>query len=236
MILTGHQPNYLPYPGFFDKVARADRFLVVDNVQFVKRGSFGWMHRNRIRTDSSQGWDWLSVPVLTKGRYTQRINEAAIDPSTPWARKHWLAIEWNYRQARYFKAYADPLRELYERPWTGFCDLACAFLELLLRLLGIPRTFERTSVLAIEGESTGLVLAMCKAAGADTYLSGIHGRDYLDAAEFERQGVRLGFQEYRCPVYPQCRSGTFVPNLSVIDLLFNCGPASLEVLRGDRPA
>jgi hypothetical protein len=78
MMLTGHQPNYLPYPGFFEKVARADRFVVVDDVQFVKRGPFGWMHRNRIRTDSAQGWDWLSVPVLSSGRFTQKVREARI--------------------------------------------------------------------------------------------------------------------------------------------------------------
>ncbi|HVR84338.1 MAG TPA: WbqC family protein, partial [Planctomycetota bacterium] len=93
MILTGHQPNYLPYAGFFEKIARSDRFLVVDNVQFVKRGTFGWMHRNRIRSGSPEGWDWLSVPILSKGRYTQEIREAEIDNSTPWPRKHWRSIE-----------------------------------------------------------------------------------------------------------------------------------------------
>ncbi len=236
MILAGHQPNYLPYPGFFHKVALADRFLVVDNVQFVKRGTFGWMHRNRIRTGSPRGWDWLSVPVLTKGRYTQKIREAALDPAVPWARKHWRALEWNYRRARYFAEYAEPLRELYERPWTWFCEMACAFLELLLGLLGLARPLERTSALGIEGRSTGLILAMCRAAGAEAYLSGVHGREYLDAAEVERAGVRLVFQEYASPVYPQCWPGPFVPDLSVIDLLFNCGPESLRVLKGDRPA
>jgi hypothetical protein len=236
MILTGHQPNYLPYAGLFHKIAAADRFLVVDNVQFVKRGTFGWMHRNRIRTGSPRGWDWLSVPVLTKGRYTQKVSEAALDPAVPWARKHWRSIEWNYRRARFFKEYADEFRALYERPWPGFCELTCAFIELLLRLLGIPRAIERTSSLGIAGESTGLVLAMCRATGADAYLSGVHGRDYLDAGEFERQGVRLLFQEFAGPVYPQCWPGPFVPDLSVIDLLFNCGPESRRVLLGDRAA
>ena len=236
MILTGHQPNYLPYPGFFEKIARADRFLVVDNVQFVKRGTFGWMHRNRIRTSSPEGWDWLSVPVLTKGKFTQQIREAEVDSSTPWARKHWRAIEWNYRRAPHFKAYADPFRELYERPWKSFCELTCAFIELMLRLLGVSKPMDRTSALGITGESTGLVLAMCKATGADTYLSGMHGKDYLDVDEFQRQGVKLIFQEFQCPVYPQCWPGPFIPNLSMVDLLFNCGPDSLKVLTGDRPA
>lgn len=236
MILTAHQPNYLPYPGFFHKIARADRFLVVDSVQFVKRGTFGWMHRNRIRTNSPEGWDWLSVPVLTKGKYTQKIRDAALDPSVPWARKHWRALEWNYRRAPYFKDYAEEFRALYERPWTAFSDLTCAFLEVLLRRLGIPHGFERTSALGIEGESTGLIVAMCRAVGAETYLSGVHGQDYLDVAECERNGVRVVFQEFTCPAYPQCWPGPFVPNLSVVDLLFNCGPESYRVLMGDRAA
>ncbi len=236
MILTGHQPNYLPYAGFFEKVARADRFLVVDNVQFVKRGTFGWMHRNRIRTSSPQGWDWLSVPILTKGRYTQDISEALIDPAVPWARKHWRTIEWNYRRAKHFEEYAADFKAMYEGEWTRFSDLSCAFLSLLLRLLGIPRTFERTSTLGIKGESTGLVAAMCKAAGADTYLSGPHGRDYLDVPALGTAGIRVEFQDFTCPQYPQCWPGPFIPDLSVIDLLFNCGPDSLRVLRGDRQA
>jgi len=236
MVLTGHQPNYLPYPGFFHKIARADRFLVVDNVQFVKRGTFGWMHRNRIRTGSVQGWDWLSVPVLTKGRFTQKISEAELDPAVPWARKHWRTLEVNYRRAKYFREYEAEFRALYEKPWTAFSDMTCAFIEMLLRLLGIPRTCDRTSALGIAGESTGLVLAMCRAVGADTYLSGVHGRDYLDAAEFERAGVRLVFQEFTCPEYPQAWPGPYIPNLSVVDLLFNRGPDSRKVLLGDRAA
>jgi hypothetical protein len=236
MMLTAHQPNYLPYAGFFEKIARADRFLVVDSVQFVKRGTFGWMHRNRIRSNSPGGWDWLSVPVLSKGKYTQRIDEALIDNATPWARKHWRALEFNYRRAPHFKDYADAFRALYEKPWERFCDLACAFLELLLRLLGLPDRFDRTSSLGIRGESTEFVLEMCRAVKADAYLSGVHGRDYLDVAAFGRAGVRLEFQDFQGPEYPQCWPGPFIPNLSVVDLLFNCGPLSLGMLTGDRAA
>ncbi len=236
MILTGHQPNYLPYPGFFEKIARADRFLVVDNVQFVKRGSFGWMHRNRIRTPSPQGWDWLSLPVLSKGRFHQRIDEAKLDNALPWGRKHWRALEFHYRRAPHFKEHADVFREIYERPWESFCELSCALLEVILRLLGLPSKIERTSALGITGESSELVLAMCRATGADTYLSGVHGRDYLDVAAFEKAGVKLVFQDFVCPEYPQCWPGPFVPNLSVVDLIFNCGDRSRGMLTGARPA
>jgi hypothetical protein len=236
MILTGHQPNYLPYPGFFEKIARADRFLVVDHVQFVKRGPFGWMHRNRIRTPSPEGWDWLSLPVLSKGRFHQRIDEARLDNAVPWGRKHWRALEFHYRRAPHFRDYAEEFRAIYEKPWESFAELSCAFLALLLRLLGLPERLERTSALGVTGESTELVLSMCRAVGADTYLSGRHGRDYLDVAAFERAGVRLLFQDFKCPEYAQCWPGPFVPDLSTVDLLFNCGPRARGMLAGDRPA
>src|SRR3989338_6081487 len=100
MLITGHQPNYIPYAGFFHKIVQAEAFVIVDNVQFVKRGPFGWIHRNKIRTQS--GWDWLTVPVITKGKFSQKINETIIDNKMPWRRKHWKTIEFNYRKAPHF--------------------------------------------------------------------------------------------------------------------------------------
>jgi hypothetical protein len=235
-MLTGHQPNYLPYPGFFEKIARADRFVVVDDVQFVKRGPFGWMHRNRIRTESPQGWDWLSVPVLTSGRFTQKIREARIDPALPWARKHWKTLEWNYRSAPFFRDYAPELAKLYEKPWEWFSELTCAFIDLFLRLLDIRTPVDRQSALGVTGESGGLIVNLCRAVGADAYLSGTHGRDYLDPAALQAGGVRVVFQDWTCPAYPQNRPGPFIPDLSVVDLLFNCGPESRKVLLRDRAA
>jgi hypothetical protein len=236
MILTGHQPNYLPYPGFFEKIARADRFVVVDDVQYVKRGPFGWMHRNRVRAENPQGWDWLSVPVLSAGKFTQKIREAKIDPVLPWARKHWKTLEWNYRKAPYFADYAPEIAKVYEQPWEMFCELTCAFIDLFLRLLGIRTPVVRQSALGVVGESSQLIVNLCKATGADTYLSGVHGKDYLDPAVVEAGGVRVVFQDWACPPYDQHRPGPFVPDLSVVDLLFNCGPDSLKVILRDRAA
>lgn len=230
MLLTGHQPNYLPYAGLFDKIARADRFVVVDNVQFVKRGPFGWIHRNRVRTASPEGWDWLTVPVLTSGKFHQTIKETAIDNALPWARKHWKTIEWNYRKARYFGDYAPDLRAVYERKWEWLTDLNVELVRLLLRFLGIDRGITLSSELGVEGKAGDFVLDLCRKAGADAYLSGVHGRDYLDLPAFERAGVRLEFQDYAAREYPQCVPGPFVPNLSVIDVIFNCGPESRKVV------
>ncbi len=230
MLLTGHQPNYLPYAGFFDKVARAERFVVVDDVQFVKRGPFGWIHRNRIRTASPEGWEWLTVPVQTKGKFSQTIRETRVDNALPWARKHWKSVEWNYRKARFFAEYAPELKLVYERKWEWLCDLSVELIGLVLRWLGISRPLLLQSELGAAGKAGDLVLDLCRKTGADAYLSGIHGKDYLEPAVFESAGIQLLFQEYRAREYPQCVAGPFVPNLSVIDLIFNCGPESPSIV------
>lgn len=231
MIATGHQPNYLPYLGFFDKIARADVFVIVDTVQFVKRGPFGWMHRNKIRT--AAGEQWLSVPVLSKGKFTQRIADTLINNAEPWRRKHWKAIEFNYRKAPHFPAYAECVKAIYDREWDKLADLSTALIRLCLDLLGLRTRIVVASDAAISGESTDLVVNLCRAVGADAYLSGVHGRDYLDAAKVAAAGIRLEFQDYAHPTYPQCQSGPFVPNLCILDLLFNAGPDSLKILRHD---
>ena len=230
MILVGHQPNYLPYPGFFHKIAQADLFVIVDNVQFVKRGPFGWMHRNRIRTPD--GWMWLTVPVITKGRFTQKILDVELDPDAPWARKHWRSLEWSYRGAPHFAAYADRFRAVYERPWKRLAGLNEAVIREMMGAFGIGVPVERAGARGVEGKSTGYVVNLCRAFGATVYLSGVHGRDYLDPAPFAEAGIELRFQEFAPPVYAQCQPGGFVPGLSAIDLLFNCGPECLKVLTG----
>lgn len=232
MICTGHQPNYLPYPGFFHKIAQADCFVIVDTTQFVKRGPFGWIHRNRIRTDD--GWAWLSVPVLTKGKFTQSILDTRIDAQRDWARKHWRALEWNYRRAPYFDRAAEFFRAAYERPWTSLAALNEHLIRGVLDLLGIRVRVERASDLGVTGRATDLVVDLCRKVGADTYVSGVHGRDYLDEGAFAAAGIGLRYQSYASPAYPQCHAGPFVPDLSIVDLVFNCGPGGLDVLLGKR--
>lgn len=231
MILTAHQPNYLPYPGFFHKIVNADAFLIVDNVQFVKRGEFGWIHRNRIR--SPEGWVWMTVPVMTKGKYHQTIQETTIDTSVPWARKHLKAIEWNYKTAPYLGKYHAIFEDIYLRRWESLCDLNVAFIAGILDALGVKRTLQKTSELGVEGKASQLIVEMCKKIGADTYLSGVHGRDYLDLPLFEASGIKVIFQEFKCPVYPQCQKGEFISDLSIVDMLFNCGDRTMELLRGE---
>ncbi len=234
MLLVGHQPNYLPYLGFFHKIAQADLFVIVDNVQFVKRGPFGWIHRNRIRTDGGEGWSWLTVPVLTKGKFEQKIRDVELDPDAPWARKHWKSLEWAYRGAPHFAWTAERLRPVYERSWKRLAELNEEVIRILLEAFGIRTPVERAGDRGVEGKATEYVVSLCRAYGADAYLSGVHGRDYLDPAAFAAAGIDLRFQEFAHPVYPQGRPGPFVENLSAVDLLFQCGPESRRILLSEK--
>ncbi len=231
MMVAGHQPNYLPYLGFFDKIDRADAFVVVDDVQFVKRGPFGWMHRNRVRTP--EGWTWLSVPIKTHGRFHQTIREAEIDPARGWERKHGKTIEWNYRTAPFFAEYAGFFRETYARRWERLADLSVHLIRGMMEMFGLKKPVHLSSELGASGKGTELVIDLCRKTGADAYLSGVHGRDYLDQGRVAEAGVKLVFQEFRHPVYPQAFPGPFVPYLSAVDLLMNAGPRSLAVMRGE---
>ncbi|MCI0650850.1 MAG: WbqC family protein [Planctomycetes bacterium] len=221
MRLTAHQPNYLPYPGFFQKIARADEFLIVDTTQFVKRGTFGWIHRNRIRTPN--GPIWLSLPVLHKGKYHQSILDAALNPRVDWRGKHWRSIEWNYRSARYWERYAPSLREIYRESWTHLAPLCTKLIRWFLAQLDLAPPVHVASALAARGESTEYIIAFCKELGASGFLSGVHGRDYLDRSRFEKEGIVLEFQDYEAPVYSPREGAEPLANLSMLDMLFHCG-------------
>ncbi len=229
MILAGHQPNYLPYLGFFHKAARVDVFAIVDNVQFVKRGPFGFQNRARIRT--GQGRMWLTVPVLTKGKFHQEIREVRIDNNKDWRHKHWRSLVMNYERAPHFHRYRDFFEEVYMREWEYLGVVNEALIRYLLRELGIGVRIVKTSELGCSGKGTEFILDMCRKTGAGTYLHGKHGRDYVDQALLEAGGVKSVYQEFDHPVHPQ-QWEPFLPLMSAVDLLFNCGPSSLEVLMG----
>jgi hypothetical protein len=227
MRVTIHQPQYLPWLGYFDKIDQADCFVVLDNVQFKKNE---WQNRNRIRT--ATGWQWLTVPVLHK--FPQLITEVGVDNAAPWGRKHFQALISNYHAAPFFASHRPFFEDLYARRWDRLVDLSLAALRYLITALGIETRVVLASELTTEGTSTARLVSICRALGADTYISGAGAHDYLDSGLFESAGIRVEFQEFRCPKYPQQFDG-FEPNLSVVDLLLNCGDDALAVLRRARP-
>lgn len=225
MILAAHQLHYLPWLRYFHKLASAETFVVLDNIQFNKNG---WQNRNKIKTSS--GGSLLTVPVRQK--FQQRLDEVQIDSRQTWQRKHWRALESNYRKSPYFKDHESFFRRIYSQSWERLNDLNYEIFIYLLKALGIQTRILRSSELSLKGEGTERLVNLCRELGARTYLSGAYAVEvYLEPELFRQVGVELAFQEYVCPRYPQqFPEAGFIPELSMVDLLFNCGPKSLEIL------
>lgn len=220
------QPSYLPWLGFFEQMQQADVFVYYDDVQFEK-GS--WRNRNRIKT--AQGQQWLTVPVLTKGHDFPLIKDVRINNAQPWAGKQIKAISQNYGKAPYFEEYAHGLSEVMSRPWTHLLDLDLALLSWLREQLGITTPTVLSSELGIAGRNVERLIAILKHLEGAVFYEGRAGMEYIDPALFVAAGITVRFQEYTHPVYPQLY-GEFIPYLSVLDLLFNCGPESLAIVTG----
>lgn len=227
MRVTVHQPQYLPWSGLFDKIDHADGFVVLDNVQYQKNE---WQNRNRIKTP--QGWRWLTVPVHYA--FPQPLREVRV-AETDWQRTHWRTLTQSYCKAPYFDRYAPLLEPLYTTRWTWLVDLALTGMERLASALGIRWAPRLASGMMLTEEPNQRLIDICRQVGADRYLAGSGSRHYLDLAAFEKAGITVDVQQFSHPVYPQLY-GPFEPALSVVDLLFNCGPDSLSRLRASRGA
>jgi hypothetical protein len=224
MILTAHQPVYLPWIGLFHKIALSDMFISFDQVQYQPKD---WNNRNKIKTP--QGEIWLSVPVLRKGYLNKTISEIEINNTEPWARKHWKSIKIAYAKAPFFSNYADFFEDTYNTKWTTLVELNTYMLKWFLDTLKINVPVRSAGEWDFKGEKSELVLDMCKQVGASNYIFGALGRDYADLKAFKAAGVATHFQDYIHPEYSQLH-GEFIPYLSIVDLLFNCGNESKDIL------
>ncbi|MBF0571561.1 MAG: WbqC family protein [Candidatus Omnitrophica bacterium] len=227
MVITIHQPQYMPWLGYFDKISKADVFVLLDNVQFKKNE---WQNRNRIRTP--QGWQWLTIPVLHD--FGQKINEIKINNKEPWRKKHLRAIELNYVKARFFEQYFPHFQDILNKEWDNLAEVNICLIRKIMELLGIKtRLVLSCEYEAVEHKTLRLV-DLCKHFNANTYLSGEGGLDYLDEGQFKLNNIDIIVQKYEHPVYNQMwmhkNQAAFVSHLSVLDLLFNCGPESFAIL------
>lgn len=224
MILTAHQPVYSPWLGLFHKIALSDIFIYLDNVQFEKNS---FTNRNKIKT--ANGPLWLTVPVLAKGHFNKTIKDLEIDNSKDWRASHWKSIYLNYKKTPFFNRYADFFEDTYKKEWRYLTDLNEYMLKWFLKELGIKVKYCKASESNFQGHKSDLVLNMCEKLKADLYIFGALGKDYAKEDEFAKEGIKIYFQDYKHPVYPQLW-GEFLPHISIIDLLFNCGDRSLEIL------
>lgn len=226
-ILTAHQPNYLPWLGLFHRIGQADVWIIADDVQYTKHGL---INRNRIRT--AEGWQWLTVPVLTRGRGLQRICDVEIDTVGPWCRKHWQALQWNYHRASCFGEHEGFLETFYREDWRRLVDVNLTICRYLQEQLRIEVEIHRSSELKVRGDRNLRLVDMALACGCDVYLAGAGAsRRYLDREAFEQAGIECRFSTFCHPTYRQCFPG-FEPHMSVLDLLLNHGTASREILFG----
>lgn len=227
MIVTIHQPEYLPYLGFFDRIEKADIFVILDDVQYQKGG---FINRNKIKT--SQGWQWLTVPIKEK-ESLRKIFQVEIDNQIAWEKNHWKAIFYNYQRAPYFKKYANFFQKVFQKKWKKIVNLDVYLIKQLLSILGIRTKLYKSSQLNVQGKGTARLVNLCQKLKAYTYLSGPGGKRYLDLTQFEEKKIKVIFQDFSHPVYPQrFEKIGFIPNLSIVDLLFNCGPKSLDIIKG----
>lgn len=228
MIVSINQPAYLPWLGYFDRIARSDLHIVLDNVKIERNTSTSFTNRNKIRT--AQGWAWLTIPIRRLDDPDDEIiNRVQVDGSH-WANKHLRSLVQNYNRAPHFAGHLVWLEKFYNRPMTHLAPLLRESTTYLLDALGIRTSLLYSSEMNVAGQKSDLILNLCKHAGATVYLSGPFGRDYLDAASFEAAGIKLEFHEYEHPVYPQLHA-EFMPYMSIVDLLFNCGDDSQNILR-----
>jgi hypothetical protein len=223
MIVAVHQPQYLPWLGYFDKINRADIFVLLDNVQFKKNE---WQNRNRIKT--ANGRQWLTVPVMYK--YPQLINEVEINNKDKWQHRQRQAIISNYKKAPYWSLLEEFFEEIFSSKWQYISQLNIHVVKRLAELLGITTPIHIVSELGEFPEDPDeRLIALTRHFNADTYLAGGGGKGYMNMEKYAERGIEVIFQEYKHPVYNQL-FGDFKPFMSVVDLIYNHGEKSLEIL------
>jgi hypothetical protein len=230
MIISANQPYFCPYPGFFSKAARSDALVILDNVQFPHGTT--WISRNRFKND--QGPLWLTIPVWKKGLGKQQISQVRICYDRRWPRKHLESLKTAYAHAPYLKDHLGFLEEVFSRRWEKLVDLNLAIIRYLLNCLQLNTRLVLLSELQVKGRATQLLIEICRALEASTFLAQSQAQKYLDAELFRNNGVELRCFRYVPPVYPQLW-GDFLANLSTLDLICNCGPKARDILLNHQP-
>jgi WbqC-like protein len=219
------QSSYIPWKGYFDLIARSSEFILFDDVQYTKRD---WRSRNRIKTHN--GLHWLSIPVNVSGRYLQAVKDVTIS-ERGWNIKHWKTIAANYAQAPFFRDYRDRIEHLYcEATDASLSAVNHRFIAGLCEIIGIHTRISWSMDYALVDGRTERLVELCRQAGATRYLSGPSAKGYIEPGLFERAGVELEFVDhsgYR--EYPQLFP-PFEHGVSVVDLIFNVGPAARDYL------
>lgn len=220
------QSNYIPWKGYFDMIAAVDEFILYDDMQYTRRD---WRNRNKIKTP--QGAQWLTVPVQVKGKYNQKIRDTKID-GTQWAGNHWKALTRNYAHAPYLDEIAAWLEPLYlEKSFTHLSPLNRDLIEAVCAYLNIDTVISNSWDYTLAEGKTERLADLCVQAGATHYISGPAAKDYIEEDVFSDLGIALSWFDYAgYPEYPQLW-GEFIHEVTILDLLFNCGKDAMHYMR-----
>jgi hypothetical protein len=228
VVVAIHQPNFFPWLGYFDKLARADRFVLLDNVQFSKTGGT-WS--NRVRLLAADAAAWVTMPVVRAYSGVRLLSEMQIDDRQPWRRKFLQTLRTYYGRSKFFEQVFPEVARLIDHDTQSLVDFNHHAIIEVSRLLNIDTTdVVLGSSLRVDGQATDLLVSTVRAVGGSAYLCGGGSSGYLEETKFERAGIRLIYQDYVHPTYPQHGAHEFVPGLSCIDALMHCGFAGVRAL------
>jgi hypothetical protein len=232
-IVSIHQPAYIPWLGYFDKIAKSNTHIILDNAEYSKNNLF---NRNVINTVN--GWIWLTIPIKYKNKTP--INQMKIDNSKKWRKKHWRSIQLNYGKAPFFKKYSKNFKTIYEKEWENLSDFVFAINKEILNILDIKTKLIKSSNIKTDGSKNEKLLNLCKLTNATTYLTGKGAKDprygaYLEEELFSKNNIKINYQEFKHPEYKKIGK-EFTPNieendisnLSVLDILFTLGAEKIK--------
>ena len=215
VIVSIHQPAYLPWLGYFDKIMQSEIFIFLDTVQFEKNS---YINRNKIKT--SQGTSWLTIPIYLKGHLSNSIADIQIDITKQWQKKHLKSIFHNYNKCKYFDDLYPKLSTLYQGRENNFAELIFEQTQFWMEELKITTKIVRSSQLQTCGRNSNLIVDLCEKFNATKYISGVFGKNYLNEDDFRQRSIEIVYQDFKHPRYPQLY-GDFVPNLAIIDFWMN---------------
>ena len=226
MIATLHQPNFLPWLGFFYKVAKADLFVNCDTLDYSRRS-----YTQRVNIKTPAGAKWLSLPIVHTGTVGEPINQVRCGGWPDWRERVIDSLHGNYRKAKHVQPIAEELARTIATADENLARFNSALMEYLFQQFQIKTPTIKSSQLNLppQANPTDWIIAVCHAVGADTFLSGFGGAKYQDEEAYGKAGIKLIYTDFKHPIYPQL-FGEFVPGLSAVDLLFNCGPDSPAIL------
>lgn len=224
-IVAIHQPNFLPWLGYFYKIYLSDYFVLLDDVQYSKNN---FINRNKIKTPN--GEQWVTIPVMHSGNFGQLIKDVKIDNPTKNLNKIIKTIEMNYAKSKYYNIYKNEFIQIFEGSRDSLYELNKKLIYWCLQQLEIKtKVITSSSINNVQGESTERLVSICRELNATTYLSGFGGSKYQDITVFRENNINIQVYNFHHPQYTQLWNA-FIPNLSIIDLLFNCGPSSKTIL------